>query len=408
MPTFFYKAVTNNGQPMEGKMEAATQIDVIERLQNAGHTPISAKILSAKENHKLSGVKRNYFNKNKIKQNDIVIFTRELATLLHAGLALDQALNLLGDLAENDSLKSLISDINNRIQGGNTLSSALESQGDVFNRLYLNTIRAGEASGALGVVLSRLADYLERSTELRNSVISALLYPVILFVVMLLSVFILLIFVIPQFVPLFEDMGQALPFLTQVVFGCADIVKSYWWLFFGITVITIWYADKKLQDPEVRLRCDDWCLRLPLCGELISKLEVARFSRTLGTLLSNGVPILSAILIVQEVFSNKVLANIISKTTNSLEQGHGLAKPLQESGRFPELAVQLIHVGEQTGKIEEMLLKIADIYDNESKTLINRLLTLFEPIMILSMGAVISIIIVSILSAMLGLNDLIV
>lgn len=407
MPIFYYKAVDSSGEPVEGQMEAPTQSIVIDRLQSNGHLPISAKEASTNYKHSRSTTKNNLFKKNKAKTNDVVIFTRELATLTNAGLPLDHALNLLSELAEQESLKTLITDINNRIQGGSTLSSAMEAQGNTFNRLYLNTIRAGEASGALAVVLSRLADYLERSTELRNNVFSALLYPLILFVVSLLSIFVLLIFVIPQFVPLFEDMGEALPLLTQIVFGCAEIVRHYWWLFIGCTIVAIWYASKQLQKPEIRLRWDRWCLQLPLWGELVAKLEVARFARTLGTLLSNGVPILNAISIVQEVFSNRVLANVITSASNSLEQGHGLAKPLKQSGVFPALAVQLIHVGEETGQIESMLMKVADIYDNEAKTTIKRLLTLVEPIMILGMGAVVAIIILSILTAMLGLNDLI-
>jgi general secretion pathway protein F len=407
MPTFHYKAVGNNGEPIEGHMEAPSQEIVIDRLQSAGHLPIRANEISSAENKKNYNSERFKFNKNKIRTNDVVIFTREMATLLNAGLPLDQALKLLNDLAESTALKTLITDINNRIQSGSTLSAAMEAQGSTFSRLYLNTIRAGEASGALSIVLSRLADYLERSTELRNSVISALLYPAILFVVSLLSIFVLMIFVIPQFEPLFEDMGKALPFLTQVVFGCADIVRQYWWLFIGTSIFILWFGDRQLQNPEIRFRWDAWCLRLPLIGDLIAKLEVARFARTLGTLLSNGVSILTAISIVQEVFSNQVLAKVIQDATSSLEQGHGLSKPLQQSRQFPALAVQLIHVGEETGQLENMLIKIADIYDNESKTTIKRLLTMVEPIMILGMGAVISIIIVSILTAMLGLNDLI-
>lgn len=408
MPSFYYKAVDSDGKAVEDEMDAPSRAILIDRLQSSGYLPISANEINTNNKHKKRGVEKNKFSRQRVKTNDVVMFTRELATLLNAGLPLDQTLALLSELAEHASLKELIANINHRVQSGSSLSNAMEAQGHIFNRLYLNTIRAGEASGTLAIILTRLADYLERSTELRNEVISALLYPVILFIVSLLSIFILLTFVIPQFVPLFENMGKSLPLLTQIVFGFADIINQYWWLFISILSVIAWYAYRLWQNPNVQLYWDSWCLRLPLWGELIVKLEVARFSRTFGTLLSNGVPILNAISIVQEVFSNRVLANVIRNASGSLEQGHGLAKPLKKSGLFPVLAVQLIYVGEETGQMESMLLKIADIYDSEVKTTIKRLLTLVEPIMILGMGGVVAVIILSILMAMLGLNDLIV
>ncbi len=407
MPIYLYKAFTTSGETLTGEINAPSKSIAIDRLQHAGHIPISA--VEKKGNRKTSFLFfKKIFDQDKVKAKDVTLFTRELSTLLQAGLALDHALTTLEDISPHPALKKMLANINQRVKGGEPLSTAMEAQGQIFSKLYLNTIRAGEAGGSMHVVLERLADYLERTAELRNEVLSALLYPAILFMVAMLSIFILLSFVVPQFVPLFEDVGQALPLLTQIVFTSAELIQSYWWVILAAVIFFIWIVDKKLQNPVTRMRWDDWCLGVPLYGELITKLDVARFSRTLGTLLINGVPLLVAIGIVKEVVSNRVLARIINEAAKGLEQGRGLAKHLAQSDRFPQLAVQLIHVGEETGQLESMLLKTADIYEDESKTTIKRLLTLLEPILILSLGAIIAIIIISILMAILGLNELVI
>jgi general secretion pathway protein F len=407
MPIYLYKALTTSGETLIGEIDAPSKSVAIDRLQHAGHIPLSA--VEKKGNRKTSFLAlKKIFDRDKVSAKDITLFTRELSTLLQAGLALDHALTTLEDISPHPALKKMLANINQRVKGGEPLSTAMEAQGQTFNKLYLNTIRAGEAGGSMHVVLERLADYLERSAALRNDVLSALLYPAILFLVAMLSIFILLSFVVPQFVPLFEDVGQALPLLTQVVFTSAELIQSYWWVILAAVIFFVWIVDKKLQNPVTRMRWDDWCLGVPLYGELITKLDVARFARTLGTLLINGVPLLIAIGIVKEVVSNRVLARTINEAAKGLEQGRGLAKHLAQSDRFPQLAVQLIHVGEETGQLESMLLKTADIYEDESKTTIKRLLTLLEPVLILSLGAIIAIIIISILMAILGLNELVI
>jgi general secretion pathway protein F len=222
MPAFHYKAVAASGEMLEGEIDAPSQSIAIERLQNAGHLPISAVESTGKPGPSRLHLLTNTFQGKRIRSNDITILTRELATLLHAGLPIDHALKILEELTSHAPVKALVTDIYSRVQGGATLSNAMEAQGEAFGRLYLNTIRAGEASGALDVVLTRLADYMERSAELRASVFSALLYPAILFGVAVISIFVLMIFVVPQFVPLFEDVGQALPLLTQLDTFCPD------------------------------------------------------------------------------------------------------------------------------------------------------------------------------------------
>lgn len=409
MPVYHYKAVAAGGEITEGDIDAPSQQAAIDRLQSSGYLPLSADEITGKAvpSPPLSYF-RSVFQRHRVRAQDVAVLTRELATLLQAGLPLDHALRTLEKLGSRMPVKRLVQNIQSCVQDGQTLSDALEAQGPVFNQLYLNTIRAGEASGSLDTVLLRLADYLDRSADLRTNVISALIYPAILLVVAVLSILVLLGFVVPQFVPLFEDAGQALPLLTQFVFGSAEFIRAYWWLLAGILALVAWSGYRLLQQPELRRRWDAWCLRAPLYGDLVAKLEVARFTRTLGTLLLNGVPLLRAMAIVREVLTNRVLAEVVGDAAQGLEGGGKLARPLLHSGHFPPLAVELIQVGEETGQIENMLIRIADIYDEEIRMAIKRLLTLIEPVLILGLGAVIALIIVSILMAMLGLNELVI
>lgn len=406
MPLFFYKAINQTGENLEGEIDAANKEFVITKLQNDGCYPISISESPIKKTFTLP--KFSLKRSKTITQKDITLLTRELATLLQAGLPLDTALDTLTRIANNPLISDLLHNISTDVKSGVTLSRSLEKQSNQFSPLYINTIRAGEAGGALDVVLDRLADYLERSSELRAHIFSSMFYPAILLCVSLVSIFILMIYVVPQFAPLFEDMGQSLPLLTQLIFASADFLKSYWWLFCGIFAATLWTADRLLKQEDYRYKWDSWLLTLPLISDLITRIELARFSRTFATLLSNGVSILSAISIVKEVISNKPLSDLMKEVKNSLEKGGQIAKPLKDSTLVPLLAIQLIEIGESTGQLETMLYKLANIYEDETKNTISRLLTLLEPVLIIGLGLIIAGIIVSILLAILGLNDLII
>ena len=333
--------------------------------------------------------------------------TRELATLVQAGLPLEQALQTLSRLNLRAPVQRLLGDLLDAIRGGAHLSEALAGQAGVFSNLYLNMVRAGEASGALDVVIGRLADYLERMAALRAHVITALVYPSILLVFALLSLVFLMTFVVPEFVPLFEDAGQTLPWLTQTVFAVSSLFQQYWWGLLLACAVLVWLLHKGLSKPAYRLHFDSACLRLPYIGEVIKRMEVARFSRTLSTALGNGVPLLTGVRLVKEVFGNRRMAAVMDTVSASLEQGQSMAGPLNESGDFPELATQLIAVGEAGGQLETMLTKVAETYDNEVQTAVRRLLTVLEPALILGLGALIALIIVSILLAVLSLNALV-
>ncbi|NKB37197.1 MAG: type II secretion system F family protein [Gammaproteobacteria bacterium] len=406
MPLYNYKVVGVDGDIHEGIMDASTQDEVAEKLQNSGNVPLH--IHQNENDSKISSRFPNFLSsRGQISSNEITLFTRELSTILEAGLALDHALEILESLSSKPALKKIIKSLNQQIKGGATFSTALAAHSEQFDALYLNTVRAGEAGGAISIVLERLADYLERAAELRSTIISALFYPAILCFVSLLSIFALLNFIVPKFVPLFEDAGQSLPVLTQFVFFLAGLVQNYWWMALFFVALIAWLVDRQLKKPQSRIRFDRWLLGIPMLGELITKIDVARFSRTLATLLTNGVPLLKAISIVKEVVANRVLSAVVGDASTDLEQGNRLARPLAQSQLFPLLSIQLIQVGEETGQLESMLYKIADIYEREAKEMINRILILLEPVLILGLGAVIAVIIISILIAMLGLNDLI-
>jgi len=331
--------------------------------------------------------------------------TQQLANLLHAGMPLDRALTILIGVSEDAQSKILLERVQEKVRGGSTLADALEVQG-TFSRFYLNMIRAGEAGGALEVVLKRLTDFLERSQALRETVTSALIYPIILLTVSALSVIILLTFVVPQFQRLFADAGKALPLATQIVIAVGDGFRHYWWVGAIVIMLIVAMLRQQWSQPESRARWDRWLLRLPLFGDLIAKVETARLSRTLGTLLGNGVSLLNALNIVRETLSNQVLATALGEVAEHVKTGRGLADPLLESGDFPKLAVQMIRVGEETGQLQEMLLQVADTYDGEVQTAVKRMLTLLEPALILGLGVIVAGIIMSILVAILSLNDL--
>ena len=404
MPLYRYKAVTATGEMQEGEMDGLARPAVVERLKGMGLIPIlvdetTAKAVSTNVGHGL-------FRKNRVTQDDVAVFTQEIATLLKAGLPLDRCLEILIGLSANEPVRQLMTQVREDVRGGAALSKAMETQQGVFSRFYLNMIRAGEAGGALDVVLQRLTEFMERSTELRETVKSALMYPAILIGVAVLSVVILLMWVVPQFSQMFEESGKALPLPTQIVIGAGDAVRSYWWamLLVGIGVYS-WFA-RQMREPASRYKWDKRLLALPLVGDLVGKLEVARFSRTLGTLIGNGVTLLTALSIVKDTLSNTVMAEGLTFVATQLKEGKGLGKPLMETRLFPKLAVHLVMVGEETGKLQEMLIRVADIYDREVQGAVKRMLALMEPVLILGLGLVIGGIIMSILVAILSVNDL--
>jgi general secretion pathway protein F len=404
MPRYRYEAVDHAGEVLRDEIEASTPEAAVERLRDQGLLPLSVK--EAKSGFLRGGLGQPLFSKRRaLSRKSTLLLTQQLANLLHAGMPLDRALTILIGVSEDEQARSLLERVQEKVRGGSALADALEAQG-VFSRFYLNMIRAGEAGGALEVVLKRLTEFLERSQALRETVTSALIYPMILLTVSALSVIILLTFVVPQFQRLFADAGKALPLATQIVIAVGDGFRHYWWAGAILIFLGVLGVRRQLNLPENRVRWDRWLLRLPLVGDLIGKVETARLSRTLGTLLGNGVSLLNALAIVRETLSNQVMAVALGEVAEHVKTGRGLAEPLQDAGSFPKLAVQMIRVGEETGQLQEMLIQIADTYDGEVQTAVKRMLTLLEPAMILGLGVIIAGIIMSILVAILSLNEL--
>ena len=412
MPLFSFKAVNSQGETEEGLREAIDEQLLITQLQSEGYIPIHVKLANSR-----SSIGQLFRAKDsKLSQKDLTFFTGQLAVLLESGLPLDKSLFVLMDLAEdNQPLTKLITRVLEKVKGGSSLADALERRKSadrdtkrrgIFTKFYLNMIRAGEAGGSLGEVLTRLSEYLDRTQELKDTVSTALIYPIILLIMSLASLFIMLTFVVPQFTEMFESAGKALPISTQIVVGLADWLQSYWWALLTVIFSISSYMKFQLADPIRKKVWDGRFLKLPLAGNIITNKETANITRTLGTLLGNGVSILSALVIVRETVDNLVLAAAIQDAEDQLKQGKHLSDALLQNTLFPKMAVQMIKMGEETGRLEEMLLRVAGIYDKQLRVAIQRLLAILEPALIITLGLMIAGIIVSILLAILSVNDL--
>lgn len=400
---FQYKAATPAGHTEQGELDAKDLAAAIERLQAQGFIPIRVTPAAARPVGTFTWPRRA----TRLSSDALGHLTRELATLLNAGLALDRALDILINLAASDTARTLLTRIRDDVRGGAALSAALEAHPAVFSRFYVSMIKAGEAGGALDLVLARIGEFMERAKELRDTVTSALIYPAILVIASVVSVLLLLIFVVPQFAQMFEESGQALPLPTQIVIGAGQFIQHDWWALVLAVLLAQRVFAHQMQAPRTRLVWDRRFLRWPLVGDLVAKVEIAKFARTLSTLVANGIPLLPALTIVHDTVGNRVIAAGLEEVREKLKEGHGLGRPLMAQGLFPKMAVHMILVGEETGQLDAMLAKIADVYDREVQLAVKRMLALLEPVMILGLGLVIGGIILSILLAILKVNSLV-
>jgi general secretion pathway protein F len=410
MTRFRYRAINPAGDLIEGEIDGQDQGAVIEQLRGQGHLPLASEPVAAGAGDVGSAVQRwlrqPLFGHGGVGRREVAMITRQVATMLHAGLTIDQTLRFLVDLADSLPLRRLLTNLLERVQGGSTLADACAAHEEVFTRAYVSLVRAGETGGALNEVLARLADYLENAERLAEQVKSALVYPAILLVMAGLSILVLLIVVVPRFTPLFEGAGVELPMLTRLVVGAGDFMQHYGWLPLLALLALWWLARRQMRRRESRARIDRWLLSVPLVGCLLIRIDTARLARTLGTLLANGVPILNALSIAMQTLDNAALREALSETAVAVKEGKGVADPLARSGRFPPLAVRLIAVGERSGHLEAMLLKIADIYDLEVRSTIDRLMSLLVPALTLSLGLVVAAIIGAVLMAILSAYEL--
>ncbi|TMH25521.1 MAG: type II secretion system F family protein [Betaproteobacteria bacterium] len=411
MALYRYKAVNPAGDVAAGELEAANESEIVDRLRDQGLMPMHVEAAAGARGSavKASATSRGagLFTPKKVTRDHLLALTRELATLLRAGLPLDRALEILIGLAPAPPVARLMQTIRDEVRGGKSLSQALDEHRNVFSRFYVNIVRAGEAGGALGAVLTRLADTMERNKDLRESVRSALIYPTILICVAAVSVLILLAVVVPQFQKTFAQAGKALPLPTQIVIIAGTGLRDYWWVGILVIAASVWIVRSRLKSPDVRLRWDARILRLPLLGDLLARVEVARFARTLSTLLANGVTLLSGLSIVRETVGNTVMAQALDGVVTRLREGKGFGRPLGETGVYPKLATQMILVGEESGRLEEMLNRVADVYDREVQIAIKRFLAVLEPVLILGLAVLIGGIVFSILLGVMGMSELV-
>lgn len=404
MPRYRYKAVSAAGDILEGEIEAADRQAVIDGLHNQRSTPIRADEVTGRSVRPLAGI--GLPSRRKLHPGSIVLTTRELATLLRAGLPIDRALSILADIAKDGRMRGFLEDVLKSVRGGSTLGDAIEPHKHSLPAYYIGLIRAGEAGGALENVLPRLADSLERAQSLRETIRSAMYYPFFVLVMSVLTLLVLFLLVIPEFRPLFEGSASGMPSSMAAVVALSDGLRDYWWVIALAIMAIVLAVQQHNKTPRGRLRRDRLILRLPLVGDLVTKVEVARFARTLGTLLANGVTVLNALSITAETISNRELAEAIGGLAGRLKQGEGLSRPLTELNLFPRLATQLIQVGEESGQTESMLLRVAEIYDEEVKRTIQRLLALLVPVMTICIGILVAAIIATMLTAILSTYEL--
>ncbi len=402
MPSFRYVAIDPAGQTQRGLMEAATDAEVVARLQRAGNIPISA----APAGGGLSRLFDLRLSRRGIGRQAVTDLTRELAVMLGAGQDLDRSLRFLAETAPNPRVLACVESLRRTVRDGGALATALAEQPDTFPRLYVGLVRAGEAGGTLAATLERLASLMERERALASTVKSAMIYPTLLTIVALGSITLLLTEVLPQFVPLFEQNGAVLPRPTQLLIAAGDAVSSYGLYALLVLAILGLLLRQALRRPGTRLQVDRFLLRIPVIGGLAREVVAARFTRTLGTLLINGVPLIGALNIVRDAVGNLAGVAAIDQATVSAKGGAGLARPLRESGIFPLRTTDLLRLGEETAQLGPMALRAAEIHEEKTRLGVQRLVALLVPTITVVMGVAIAGIVSSLLLAMLGLNDL--
>lgn len=379
--TYLWKGKTPKGEVLSGEIEATSKQEAINNLRR--RRIIIDSVKGKSKEIKLPSLKKG------VSVKDLSIFTRQFSTMVNAGLPLVQCLDILGKQTESDFFKKAILEVMADVEGGSTLAEGLGRHKAVFSDLYSNMVDAGETGGILDVILSRLAVYLEKADALQRKVKSAMTYPTIVFVVAGGATIFMLLFVIPVFAKMFSDFGGTLPTPTRVVMGISDFMRDYWWaLLLGVAVLT-WAYKMARKNPKGARAIDAFMLKVPVVGNVLRKSSVARFTRTLGTLISSGVPILQGLDITARTAGNLVITEAIEETRTSISQGDTISEPLKKCDVFPPMVVQMIAVGEQTGALDEMLNKIADFYDDEVDTAVEQLTAAIEPIMIVVMGVLV-------------------
>jgi general secretion pathway protein F len=402
MPVFMYRAADRRGQTIDGVMEAPDARSVVERLHKEAYYPIRVTPHAERRQWMTLGGGGS----TRVRQRDLLALTQQLATLFEAGVPLDRALAILEELAPNPRIRTIVGDLLRSVRGGQSLSEALAKHHPrPFSRLYINMVRAGEKGGVLEVTLRRLAEFLEARAAFQEAIVSALAYPVVVTTVGAGAIVFLLTFVIPRFASIFEDMHQAIPLPTQILLSVSAAIRTHWWV--GALLVLgavlgwrIWTGT-----PDGRIQRDRLVLRMPRVGDLVRKIETARFTRTLGTMLRSGVPVIGALAVVGEMMTNIVVGRAVERVSESVKRGGTVAAAMGEHAQFPALAVHMVRVGEETGRLEEMLLKTAETFENDVRIEMKRFIGLLEPAIILLMGVLVAFIVVAMLMAIFSINE---
>ncbi|MBB1651279.1 MULTISPECIES: type II secretion system F family protein [Delftia] len=403
MPDYSWEAVDSRGQMVKGTFSAAAVAEVVVHLRKSRLSPIKVEEAASLGNVPLAV---RALKKGRIKADDIQGMTTELAIMMRAGLSLDNALKVLVEMSHKVQMQAMLQSVLDSVKAGMPLSQALGKHHDLFGDFYINMVRSGEASGQMSGVLNRLVEHMARQRALRDSVVSATIYPAILLGVAVLSLVAMLGFVVPQFEQLFNDMGDALPLPTQFVMGLGHAFRSYGWAVFIVLGALGWVFSRWAKSPKGRQTWQSWLLGLPGLGGVVRKYQLTLFSRSLGTLLGNGVTLLTALRIASDTVSNVAIRERLEKMGPMVKEGHRMAHAAQKTGEFEPLALNLVRVGEETGRLGDMMLELSNILNREVENAIKRLLTMLEPALILVLGILIASIIVSILLGILSVNDL--
>jgi len=400
MPEFFYKAARKDGSFVEGSLTADSKELAARELR------LQQLTLLKLDDYLSSSISREGKGSKGVKKSFVLSFTGDLAVLLRAGLPINKALSVIIEMTEKSAELKLLSSILSALKGGAGFSHALEPHDKVFGKFYINMIRSGEASGQLPKVLERLVEYLENAKQLRSSVVSALIYPAILLVVASLSVFVMLGFVVPQFDALFNDMGDGLPQLTRIVIDIGKFVQEYGWLLLVIAIVVGFLLKSWLSSVAGKKWKDGFLIKSPVLGSILFKYEMAKFSRTMGTLIGNGVSLVQSLQISVDTVENSQVKSSLSVLLPAVKQGEPMSVALKKEGFFTPMVIQIVRVGEESGKLDQMMLELAAVYDEDVKAGVKRGLTLLEPLLILGMGGAIALIIIAILMGILSVNDL--
>ena len=419
MATFYYRAATAAGEWQQGSRQGANEKAVTEELRTMGLIPVYVGgtpveqgqtgwlgwLHSVRGGNEQAAPGRSLLPGRSLTQ-DRLLFTQELATLLQAGVPLDRALSICSELTTSRRFRQIISDILREVRGGRSLAESLERHSTVFSRLYVNMVRAGQASGTLPVVFNRLSEFEAQTAEWRSHIISSLIYPVLLTAVAIASLGVLMNFVVPRFAQVFEYTGLPVPPSTALLLNTSRLMQSYGWIALLAIIAAGILLRRFLHTPAGRERADGWLLRVPLLGELLRKAETARFARTMATLVAHSVPLVESLRIGKETVVNRVMAASLDGVIQGVKRGEGVAGPVERAGAFPPLAVHLLRVGEETGRLDAMFERLAGIYDNETRVALRRLTALFEPVVILGMGIVVGAIVLSLLLAITSINEI--